>query len=137
MVAFFLIAQLVYIYSLVPYQKHSVLRKPQWLLPYIALFAALVVTCAPHSGKLLIPVIFYGLALMTMAILSTGLGKKAGIGGAIFFISDSLIAIRSLAGHEIPGHGVWIMVTYIAAQALLAYAFVEHDSAQRSSELAS
>lgn len=127
MVGFFLLAQLTYICVLAPYRNQSVLKKPIWLLPYIALFAALVLACAPHAGKLLVPVIFYGLALMTMAVLSTGLGRTAGIGGAIFFVSDSLIALRSLGGIEVPGHGFWIMTTYISAQAILAYAFVEHD----------
>jgi hypothetical protein len=84
-------------------------------------------------------VIFYGLTLLTMAVLSTGLGPVAALGGALFFLSDGLIAFRSFSDFLLPQHGFLVMLTYIAAQAILAYAFVTHarSSAVTSGETAS
>lgn len=127
MVGFFLLAQFVFIAALWPYRKSSVLGSPVFLVPYVAFFVMLLAVCGPKAGGLLGPVIVYGLALMSMAILSTGLGTLAGFGGAIFFVSDALIAIRSFGDIRLPEHGFLIMSTYIAAQLLLAIAFVRQS----------
>lgn len=139
MVGFFLIAQVVFIVALWPHRSRSILRKPVLLLPYLAFFGLLIAVCAPNAGSLLVPVIFYGLTLLTMAVLSTGLGPVAALGGALFFLSDGLIAFRSFSDFLLPQHGFLVMLTYIAAQAILAYAFVTHarSSAVTSGETAS
>lgn len=127
LVGMFLIAQIVYIVAFWPSRRRSVAARPLgpvWLLPYLGLFALLLVLCAPHAGTLLVPVVLYGVALMTMAVLATGLGVLAGIGGAVFFVSDGLIAVRSLAGISLPAHDFLIMSTYIAAQILIVLAVV-------------
>lgn len=130
MVGFFLLAQFVFIAALWPYRKSSVIGSPVFLVPYVAFFVMLLAVCGPKAGGLLGPVVVYGLALMTMAILSTGLGTLAGVGGAIFFISDALIAVRSFGEIRLPEHGFLVMSTYIAAQLLLAIAFVRHSNQQ-------
>ncbi len=127
MVGFFLLAQFVFIVALWPYRKSSVLGSPVFLVPYVAFFVMLLAVCGPKAGGLLGPVIVYGLALMTMAILSTGHGTLAGIGGAIFFVSDALIAVRSFSDIRLPEHGFLVMATYIAAQLLLAIAIVRQS----------
>ena len=101
-------------------------------LPYLAAFALLLVLCSPGAGVLLAPVIIYGLALMMMAILSTGLGPIAGFGGAIFFLSDSLIALRSFADIDVPGMGFWIMLTYVAGQWMISYAASQREAQEKS-----
>ena len=88
----------------------------------------LIALCAPNAGPLLVPVIVYGLALVTSAVLATGFSTIAGIGGAIFFVSDGLIALRSFAGITLPQHGFLVMLTYITAQVLIAYAVVSHQT---------
>lgn len=127
MVAGFLVAQFFYIAALLPLWKQSVLRRPWLALPYLAAFVLLLVLCAPGAGSLLVPVVIYGVALMSMAILSTGLGVVGGIGGAIFFISDGLIALRSFSGLDVPGMGFWIMLTYVLGQAMLSFAVTKRN----------
>ncbi|GAA4516365.1 lysoplasmalogenase [Brevibacterium yomogidense] len=135
LVGMFLIAQIVYIVAFWPSRRYSVAARrlgPVWLLPYLGLFALLLVLCAPHAGNLLVPVILYGVALMTMAVLATGLGVLAGIGGAVFFVSDGLIAVRSLAGISLPAHDFLIMSTYIAAQVMIVLAIVRRTGPSAS-----
>lgn len=132
MVSAFLVAQFFYIGALARYWKSSILRRWWMLFPYLAAFAVLLVLCSPGAGALLAPVIIYGLALMVMAVLSTGLGPVAGSGGAIFFLSDSLIALRSFTDIGIPGMGFWIMLTYVAGQAMISYAASQRDAQEKS-----
>ncbi|WP_219844121.1 lysoplasmalogenase [Arthrobacter sp. MYb222] len=132
MVSAFLVAQFFYIAALARYWKSSILRHWWMPLPYLAAFALLLVLCSPGAGVLLAPVIIYGLALMMMAILSTGLGPIAGFGGAIFFLSDSLIALRSFADIDVPGMGFWIMLTYVAGQWMISYAASQREAQEKS-----
>ena len=48
-----------------------------------------------------------------------GLGVRGGIGGAVFVVSDSLIALNTFDVLTLPAHEVWVMATYVAAQVLL------------------
>ena len=57
-----------------------------------------------------------------MAVLATGLGRLAGLGGAIFMLSDSLIALGAFRDWSGRGLSVAIMATYAVAQALLVIA---------------
>ncbi|MGH3654547.1 lysoplasmalogenase [Glutamicibacter sp.] len=132
MVSAFLIAQFFYIAALARYWKSSILRHWWMPLPYLAAFAVLLVLCSPGAGALLAPVIIYGLALIAMAILSTGLGPIAGFGGAIFFLSDSLIALRSFTDIGISGMGFWIMLTYVAGQGMISYAASQREAQEKS-----
>ncbi|MHA7224689.1 lysoplasmalogenase family protein [Glutamicibacter soli] len=129
MVGSFLMAQVFYIVLLRRWWRSSVLRRPVWLLPYLLVLAGLVVLCAPSADALLVPVVVYGLALVTMAVLSTGTGLKGGLGGAIFFFSDSLIALRSFTDIDVPAQDFWIMLTYILGQFLLVSAILDKDNA--------
>ncbi|NKG22426.1 lysoplasmalogenase [Paeniglutamicibacter terrestris] len=126
MVGFFLVAQLFYIAALWPFRCGSVAGRTLPALPYFAVFAALVLACAPGAGVLLVPVVIYGLALVLMAMLSTGLGSLAGVGGAIFLISDGLIALRSFTAWELPALSFWIMLSYVMGQGLITVAVVRH-----------
>lgn len=99
----------------------AVRRRWYVLAGYLLVWAALVVWLWPALGDLRIPVAVYSLLLGATAVLSSGLGWVTGIGGALFFVSDSFIAILDITGRlTLPLPGMWIMVTYIAAQALLA-----------------
>lgn len=120
MVGFFLLAQLVYIAAFWPYRADNAWVRRRW--PAFAIVGAvivLVVLCAPNAGSLLIPVLAYGLALGTMAILSTGVNTWVALGGALFLLSDGLIAIGAFASFDMPGGGFWVMLTYVAAQSLI------------------
>ena len=90
------------------------------LVPYVAAVAGLVAACAGGAGGLLVPVLVYGALLGTMAVLSTGVNGLTAAGGALFLVSDGLIALDAFAsGFALPGHGFWVMATYVAAQALI------------------
>ena len=94
-------------------------------MPFMTLVSLVLVwLCADEAGALLAPVVVYGVALATMAVLSTGLGRLGGLGGAIFLLSDSLIAIGAFTDIDIPGRGFWVMLTYVVGQALLSLAVV-------------
>ncbi len=133
MVGFFLLAQAAYIAAFLPFRDRSILRRaPMAVLPYAAAFVALIALTREGAGSLLVPVIVYGLALTTMAVLATGLGRLAGWGGAIFMLSDALIALNAFTDLELPAHSLWVMLTYVLGQALIVLGVVAQE--QRAAE---
>ena len=123
----FLGAQLVLVALLWPWRERSVLRRPRARLPYLVLGLAIVLLCAPSAGILLPAVVLYASALCTMAMLATGLGRRGALGGAVFVLSDSLIALDTFGVLHLPAQGFWVMLTYLLAQALLASAVLAAD----------
>ena len=87
-----------------------------------------MVLCRDGAGALLVPVVVYGVALTAMAVLATGMGRAAGVGGAVFMLSDSLIALRAFADVDLPAHSFWVMLTYVVGQALLVAAVIARVS---------
>ena len=133
MVGCFLVAQVAYIVAFAPDASRSVLRqRPVALLAYAGVLVLLLALCAPHAGSMLVPVAVYGGCLVAMAVLSTGVSRLAGVGGAVFVVSDSLIALdHFVPGWHLPGQDVWVMVTYLVGQALIAVAVVLRNRAVR------
>ncbi len=73
-------------------------------MPYGLALLALVVACAPDAGSLLVPVVVYGVCLVTMAVVATGVDRLAAVGGAVFLLSDALIALNAFAPwYDLPG----------------------------------
>ncbi|MGW5347007.1 lysoplasmalogenase family protein, partial [Streptomyces sp. NPDC004050] len=70
-------------------------------------------------ADLRIPVACYSLLLTAMACRAGVFGLRAGVGGALFLLSDSLIASGVAAWPQLPRPDFWIMATYAAAQYLL------------------
>lgn len=128
MVAFFLVAQVVYAVAFWPWREGSVLRRPPLLVPYVIGVGALVVWVARDAGPMVVPVVAYGLAIVTMAVLATGLGIHGTVGGIVFMVSDAMIALRAFTGLDVPLGGFWVMLTYVAAQALLLCAVLRKES---------
>ncbi len=91
-------------------------------LGYAVAWAVMISQLWPGLGALRIPVAGYSLLLTSTAVTSAGLGLRAGLGGGLFLLSDTLIATRLAGWQALPGHEFWIMSTYIAAQYLLASA---------------
>lgn len=133
MVGFFLLAQVAFVVAFAPDARRSVLhRRPVLLLPYAAVLVGMVGACAGGAGDLLVPVAVYGGCLTAMAVLSTGVGRLAGIGGAVFLVSDGLIALGEFVpAWNLPHQDFWVMLTYVVAQALIAAAVVERNARQR------
>ncbi|MGW6281380.1 lysoplasmalogenase family protein [Kribbella sp. NPDC055071] len=88
------------------------------LAAYAALWAALIAVLAPGLGSQRIPVGAYALLLTATAIASRWHNPRSGLGGALFLISDALIAMR-LSGRDFPGRGALTMSTYAIGQYLL------------------
>ena len=90
-------------------------------------FLGLIGWCLPGAGALAPPVIGYGAALTTMALLAPGVSTTAGLGGAIFMVSDGLIALHAFAGVTLPAHDFWVMLTYLVGQGLIVAAVIAPD----------
>ncbi|MEW1697737.1 lysoplasmalogenase [Streptomyces sp. NPDC093249] len=70
-------------------------------------------------ADLRLPVACYSLLLTAMAYRASSLGLAAGIGGALFLLSDTLIAAGIADWPQLPAPDFWVMLTYLAAQYLL------------------
>ncbi|WP_369217742.1 lysoplasmalogenase [Streptomyces flavofungini] len=66
------------------------------------------------------PVAGYSLLLTAMAVGAAALGVTAAAGGALFLLSDTLIATGVADWPQLPRPDLAVMLTYIAAQYLLA-----------------
>lgn len=130
MVGFFLCAQVAYLVAFVPLAARGPLRRrPVLVLPYVGVVVLLVVLCAPGAGSLLVPVLVYGVCLGAMAALSSGVDAVAWAGGALFLVSDGLIALDAFVPSlALPGQGFWVMLTYIAAQVLIVTGVLRRQS---------
>lgn len=130
MVGFFLCAQVTYAVAFWPYRAGSVLRRPLALAPYLLAFLVLVAACAPGAGSLLVPVVVYGACLVLMAVTATGVDRLAAVGGAVFLVSDALIALNAFAPwYALPAHGFWVMLTYVVGQVLLVLGVLRREHA--------
>ena len=85
----------------------------------IALVATVALLWPGLPADLRIPVAGYSLLLTAMAARATRLGLVAGVGGAIFLLSDTLIATGVADWPQLPRPDFWIMLTYAVAQFLL------------------
>ncbi|MEV2254973.1 lysoplasmalogenase [Streptomyces sp. NPDC050147] len=107
---------------LVLFKRHGTPRaRGAWLVAAYA--AALIVTVAllwpDLPPDMRGPVAGYSLLLTAMALAATSLGLTAAAGGALFLLSDTLIATGVAEWPQAPRSDFWIMLTYIAAQFLL------------------
>ncbi|MFJ1544810.1 lysoplasmalogenase [Streptomyces sp. NPDC088246] len=80
-------------------------------------FVALLWSGLPADMR--IPMTGYSLLLTAMAYRAGTLGRYAAAGGALFLLSDALIATGIADWPQLPAPDFWVMLTYIAAQFLL------------------
>ncbi|MFJ6407123.1 lysoplasmalogenase [Streptomyces hydrogenans] len=85
----------------------------------VALVGTVVALWSDLPAELRIPVAGYSLLLTAMAYRASALGVLAGTGGALFLLSDTLIATGIADWSQLPAPDFWVMLTYIAAQYLL------------------
>lgn len=93
----------------------------------IALVGTVAALWPDLPGGLRIPVAGYSLLLTAMAYRSSRLGPLVGLGGAMFLLSDTLIATGVADWPQPPRPDFCVMLTYLAAQALLAQAYREES----------
>ncbi|NEB01305.1 lysoplasmalogenase [Streptomyces sp. SID13726] len=85
-----------------------------------ALVVTVVALWPDLPAELRVPVAGYSVLLTAMACASAvRLGAVAGLGGALFLLSDTLIATGVADWPQLPRPDLWIMLTYVAAQFLL------------------
>jgi uncharacterized membrane protein YhhN len=85
-----------------------------------ALVVTVVALWPDLPAELRVPVAGYSVLLTAMACAAAvRFGPVAGLGGALFLLSDTLIATGVADWPRLPRPDLWIMLTYIAAQFLL------------------
>src|SRR5689334_14585602 len=95
--------------------------RPVLAAPYLAAFGALNAYLWPRTGKDRLPVLAYSTALLAMSLAALDSGsRRTAAGGALFLLSDTLLALEKFAGLHLPAHEGVVMATYTTAQALLA-----------------
>ncbi|MFJ3883099.1 lysoplasmalogenase [Streptomyces sp. NPDC090077] len=97
----------------------------------VALVGTVALLWPDLPQDLRIPVAGYSLLLTAMAYRSSALGRTAGIGGALFLLSDTLIATGVADWPQLPRPDFWIMATYLGAQYLLASGAITRGQAYR------
>ena len=96
-------------------------RISPWSVLAIPWLAAVLVALRPSRSDTLFPAIAaYGAVLATMAATATRGNRRTTVGGILFVISDTMLALRRLTPWlPSPRWGAAVMATYTAAQALL------------------
>ncbi|WP_149824217.1 lysoplasmalogenase [Streptomyces tailanensis] len=98
-------------------------REGLWAGAYgLALVAVVCLLWPDLPAGLRVPVAGYSLLLTAMADRAGRLGSPAAVGGALFLLSDTLIATGVAKWPQLPRPDLWIMLTYLAAQYLLSHA---------------
>ena len=96
------------------------------LAAYAALWAALIAVLSPGLDGRRVPVAVYALLLTATAVASRWHNPRSGLGGALFLVSDALIALR-MSGRDFPGRGALTMSTYAVGQYLLTSGVTKSD----------
>jgi uncharacterized membrane protein YhhN len=86
---------------------------------YGVLGAVTMIALWPGLGSYRAPVAAYAVMLLATAVTSLWYGGRAGLGGALFLASDTLIAAR-LAGHDFPLRALLLETAYSAGQYQIA-----------------
>jgi uncharacterized membrane protein YhhN len=95
--------------------------RPALATPYLAAFGMLNAYLWKRTGTNRIPVTVYSAALLAMSLAALDSGSPAtALGGALFLVSDTLLALEKFGGLHLPASEGLVMATYTSAQALLA-----------------
>lgn len=96
-------------------------RRPAVAVPYVLVLAGANAHLWSRTGRDRVPVLLYSAALTATAVAALDTGDpRAALGGALFLGSDGLLALERFADLHLPAHEGLVMLTYTAAQALLA-----------------
>ena len=117
--ASFLAGHVAWMKALSPHRTGAL--GPVVAVPYLAAWAGLNAYLWGRTGKDRIPVLLYSTALLGTALVAADTGDRAvAAGGALFLVSDSLLALERFGDVHLPAHEGLVMATYTSAQALLA-----------------
>jgi uncharacterized membrane protein YhhN len=94
---------------------------PAKALPYLAAWTGLNAYLWPRTGRDRLPVLVYSTALLATALAAADTGRRdVAAGGALFLVSDTLLALERFADVHLPAHEGLVMASYTSGQALLA-----------------
>jgi uncharacterized membrane protein YhhN len=138
--ACFLAAHLCYIAAFARGGAARALRRPPLVavpVAYAALSVAALAWMWPGLAEagLAVPVAVYAAALATTATTAAAHGPRVAAGGALFLLSDLLIALDVSGVATPPGPPLWVMLTYALGQALIVTGWAaraQSSSASRS-----
>lgn len=137
--ASFLIAHVFYIFTFLneinSVKKVSlIVENPYLVLPFLVFLFFLLYFLFPYLKDMKLPVVVYGSIINLMALMA--LNRKnlviassfylVFIGALLFMISDTTIAVNVFYKAQ-PWHRIFIMSTYILAQALIVYGWVQNQ----------
>ena len=95
--------------------------RPAMAAPHLAAVGGLNAYLWKRTGKHRLAVVAYSTALLAMSLVALDTGSpQAAAGGALFLVSDALLALEKFGGLELPASESLVMATYASAQALLA-----------------
>ena len=119
----FLAGHVAWVVALRPKSAGVLARNSAVAIPYVTAWAGLNAYLWPKTGKDRIPVLVYSTALLATALAALDTGDKAvATGGALFLLSDALLALEKFGDVHLPVHEGVVMATYTTGQALLASA---------------
>lgn len=114
----FLLAHLAYIVAFTRGVRFA--ARPLAFAAYAVVAGAILWALWPGvPAALRVPVLAYVVCLATMAAQAAAVGRVAALGGALFVVSDALLATHKFAA-PLPLSALWILATYWAAQTLIA-----------------
>lgn len=117
----FLAGHIAWVAALRPRSTGLLRRQKILAAPYVVAWAGLNAYLWPRTGKDRIPVLVYSTALLATALAAADTGDRAvAAGGALFLVSDALLALEKFADVHLPVHEGIVMATYTSGQALLA-----------------
>jgi len=117
--ASFLAGHLAWMAALRPHGRGAL--NPWKASPYLLAWAGLNAYLWPRTGRDRLPVLVYSTALLGTALAAADTADPAvAAGGALFLVSDTLLALERFADVHLPAHEGLVMATYTSAQALLA-----------------
>ncbi len=136
----FLLAHLCYIVAYRQHRHDEVsdelrgIHRLRLAFPIILATSGLIVMVYPGAGDMKFAIVIYGLVIMTMvltALFRYGLTSPKSFwlvlaGATLFLVSDSLIAIDRFLT-SVAQAGVFIMLTYSAAQYLILRGLMAHE----------
>jgi uncharacterized membrane protein YhhN len=111
----------------------AAIRARPWVpATYGVLVVALLATMWSGLGGLAAPIAGYAAGLGTMAAFAAGFGPVVAVGGALFLLSDMLIALdlSGLVTMSEGWHGLLVMTTYTIGLALLATGWAARGGAE-------
>lgn len=117
----FLVSMCCYSAALLPlWRRHRDGLRIALAIPYGAVVIGLFVACADGAGDMMPVLAVYAVALAVMVFLAAGAGTLTWIGGTLFLVSNSLLAIDwFLPGASVEGSTVLVMATYLIGHALI------------------